>query len=126
MLVKIVGGYLEVEMPEVQKPPGMWGGSNEPFPGYGLPGGQPKPPGSPPGTWGGAGEPFPGYGLPPSYGIWPSPGHPAHPIVIPPPTEGPQPPADGMAKPPPPNGGWGYSTEYGWGYFPGSQGAGPK
>lgn len=40
------------------RPPGTWGGSGEPFPGYGLPG-------APPGTWGGSGEPFPGWGLPP-------------------------------------------------------------
>jgi hypothetical protein len=48
--------------------------------------------------------------------IWPSPGHPAHPIVLPP---LPPPPAEG-GKPPPPDGGWGYHPDYGWGYFPGS------
>jgi hypothetical protein len=35
------------------------------------------------GTWGGAGEPFPTppIVIPPNLGIWPSPGHPAHPIA---------------------------------------------
>lgn len=37
-----------------------------------------------------------------------------------------QPPADGMVKPPPPGGGWAYSEEWGWGYYPGSSGPGPK
>lgn len=68
-------------------PPGIWGGSNEPFPGYGLPEGG-KPPGSPPGIWGGSNEPFPGYGLPGRQpgGIWGG-GNapfPTPPIVIPP------------------------------------------
>lgn len=71
-------------------------------------------------------------------GIWPSPGHPAHPIApggrppvdpgwgIPlPPTE---PPAGGGDKPPPEGeGGWGFVGEWSrWGYFPGPGEAGPK
>lgn len=60
--------------------------------------------------WGGGNEPFP-----------------TPPIVIPrPPVDFPNPPSDGLAKPPPPNGGWGYSPEYGWGYFPGPNQAQPK
>src|SRR5215831_15624168 len=48
--------------------------------------------------------------------------HPAHPIVLPPtdpvvPPEIPQDPT--VVKPPPPEGGWGWSPQYGWGYFPG-------
>jgi len=58
--------------------------------------------------------------------------HPAHPIVIPePPTEPPidvppGPPVDDMVKPPPAGGGWGFNPMYGWGYFPGAGGKGPK
>lgn len=47
--------------------------------------------------------------------------HPAHPIVIPPPNLPTEPPAGGAGKPPPPGGGWGWSPEYGWGYFPGGK-----
>jgi len=54
--------------------------------------------------------------------------HPEHPIVLPP--EQPVPPDipsdPSVVKPPPPEGGWGWSPAYGWGYFPGSGGAGPK
>lgn len=105
MIVPIGGGG---------NPPGIWGGSNEPFPGWGLPPAGTKPPSgsppgtwggsgqpfpnppipiypggtpNPPGTWGGSGEPFPGYGPPEGGpGSPPSiwPGRPAHPIVIPP------------------------------------------
>lgn len=55
--------------------------------------------------------------------------HPEHPIVIPPPPDGVPPGTpddDGMVKDPPPNGGWGYNEKFGWGYFPGKSGAGPK
>jgi hypothetical protein len=50
--------------------------------------------GQPPGIWGGAPIPWPGYPLPPELGIWPSPGHPAHPIAPggPPPVAGWTPP----------------------------------
>jgi hypothetical protein len=57
------------------------------------------------------------------------PGEPTHPIVLPEPPEiePPDPPSDpSIVKPPPPGGGWGWSPEYGWGYFPGTGGAGPK
>jgi hypothetical protein len=57
------------------------------------------------------------------------PGEPTHPIVLPePPTEVPPdvPTDPSIVKPPPPGGGWGWSPEYGWGYFPGTGGAGPK
>lgn len=55
--------------------------------------------------------------------------HPEHPIVLPPIDIGPpdQPPEDPtVIKPPPPDGGWGWSPAYGWGYFPGSSQPGPK
>jgi hypothetical protein len=57
------------------------------------------------------------------------PAEPTHPIVLPEPptTVPPDVPSDpSIVKPPPPGGGWGWSPEYGWGYFPGSGGAGPK
>jgi hypothetical protein len=57
------------------------------------------------------------------------PGAPTHPIVLPEPPDIPPPeiPSDpGMVKPPPPEGGWGWSPVYGWGYFPGTGGPGPK
>jgi hypothetical protein len=121
------------------RPPGIWGGPPL-YPDQGLPG-------QPPGYWGGVAPPYPDQGLPgqpprPSQGgpfpsnpivlppyqpggppvtIWPSPGHPSHPIVIPPP---PPPPPDAEAiKPPPEAGGWAYAPAYGWGYFPGTSGA---
>lgn len=59
----------------------------------------------------------------------PSDAHPEHPIVLPPTDPAPPdelPPNLGVVKPPPPEGGWGYSPAYGWGYFPGKGGAGPK
>lgn len=81
-------------------------------------------------------------------GIWPSPGHPTHPIVpggrppgfwgptdprpgwgLPePPTEPPTTPPDGngFVKPPPEDGGWSYHQTYGWGYYPAAGAAGPK
>jgi actin cytoskeleton-regulatory complex protein PAN1 len=125
------------------QPPGIW-----PSPGH--PAHPIAPGGQPPGYWGGAPPPYPDQGLPgrppyPSQGpgfptnpivlppyqpggppvtIWPSPGHPSHPIVIPPP---PPPPPDGEAvKPPPEGGGWGYAPTAGWGYFPPQGEAGPK
>jgi len=123
-------------------PPGYWGGVAPPYPDQGLPG-------APPGYWGGVAPPYPDQGLPgapprPSQGgpfptqpivlppyteggppvqIWPSPGHPSHPIFVPPLP----PPPDGEAvKLPPPDGGWGYAPATGWGYFPGSGSATPK
>jgi hypothetical protein len=82
-----------------------------------------SPPAAPPGT------PAHPIVLPPAPPIDGSPPHPEHPIVLPePPTQPPEIPTDpGMVKPPPPEGGWGWSPVYGWGYFPGSGGsAGPK
>ena len=88
-------------------------------PSYGIPeGGKPThpiyypphiwgPPDMPPGFWGG--------GLGP--GVKPQP------PIPPKPTE---PPEDGVGKPPPPEGGWGYHPEYGWGYFPPSTEPSPK
>jgi len=54
--------------------------------------------------------------------------HPEHPIVLPePPISPPElPPDTSVVKPPPPEGGWGWSPAYGWGYFPGTGGPGPK
>lgn len=89
-------------------------------------------------------------------GIWPSPGHPAHPIAPggrPPGIWGPtdprpgwglpgeppgvgggpippkpeEPPPEGGDKPPPDDGGWGYVSEWSkWGYFPAEDQAQPK
>lgn len=54
--------------------------------------------------------------------------HPSHPIVLPP--ETPVPPdipiTPSEPKPPPPEGGWGWSPTYGWGWFPGTGHPGPK
>ena len=75
--------------------------------------------------------------------VYPSlpPGTPAHPIVLPPTSEHPEhpivlpdppivppdiPTVPSEPKPPPPEGGWGWSPSYGWGWFPGTGGAGPK
>jgi hypothetical protein len=123
MLVKVVGGFLEVEgipgdahpeHPIVYPPPGP---------------GTPRPPGVPtqPIYW----PPYVQHPivLPPGSGVIPG-LHPEHPIVIPPePTDPPVVPPDQppvVGKPPPPNGGWGWFPPYGWGYFPGPTGAGPK
>ena|SRR6516164_1537885 len=92
-------------------------------------GGGPVAPGAPPG------QPAHPIVLPPNMPAHPivlppaPPGVPTHPIVLPDPPEvsPPDPPSDpGMVKPPPPGGGWGWSPEYGWGYFPGTGGPGPK
>lgn len=94
------------------RPPGMWGGSNEPFPGYGLPPFQPGMPVKPPGMWGGSNEPFPGWGLPkpqPPLLIW-GPNDPRPGWGLP----EPQPP---LPDPPPlPNVVWktGWSEATGW------------
>lgn len=95
-------------------PLGIWGGGGVGnYPDAGLPGPQP---GGPTHIWGG---PF----LPP-YATT-GPGFPTNPIVIPrPPVDFPTPPVEGN-KPPPEGGGWGYSAEYGWGYFP-MQGGKPQ
>jgi hypothetical protein len=100
--------------PPTGKPPGIWGGPPL-YPDQGLPGPQPRP--EHPIT-------LPPYepGGPPVQ-IWPSPGHPSHPIVIPPP---PPPPAGEAVKPPPEGGGWGYAPNAGWGYFPAQGQPGPK
>lgn len=75
MLVKIVGGYVEVESPTAPggSPPGIW-----PSPGY--PAHPIAPGGPPPGIW-----PSPGTPTHPIY--WPS--VPTHPIVLPPAGENP-------------------------------------
>jgi hypothetical protein len=134
------------------QPPGIWGGGNMPYPDQGLPGrppgiwggapsypdqGLPWYPGYPshpiaPGGGPSQGGPFPTNPivLPPyqeggpPVTIWPNPGHPTHPIVVPP---LPPPPPDGEAiKPPPETGGWAYAPSVGWGYFPGPDAASPK
>lgn len=63
-----------------------------------------------------------------SVGGGPSPGMPplpdnALPPIEQPPPEIPTTPSD--PKPPPPNGGWGWSPDYGWGYFPAGGSAAP-
>ena len=69
----------------------------------------------PPGFRPGAGFPDkPGYPTIPDQPIEP-------PIDVPPDA-----PPESIVKPPPADGGWGWSPAYGWGYFPGSGGAGPK
>lgn len=68
--------------------------------------------GKPPGIWGGSNEPFP---TPPIY--LPPEGTPNPPEIDFTPSE---------PKPPPAEGGWGWSPDYGWGYFPGPGQAGPK
>jgi hypothetical protein len=70
---------------------------------------------------------FPIWG-PPGITLPPLPGYPpvaGHPLPEPPPPF-PEPPADGMVKPPPAEGGWGYHPDYGWGYFPGPGDPQPK
>src|SRR5262245_46448910 len=79
----------------------------------------------------------------PVYPTTPPPGTPEHPIVLPPtdahpehpiflpPDQPPEVPPDiptdpSVGKPPPPDGGWGWSPTYGWGFFPGTGGAGPR
>jgi hypothetical protein len=73
-------------------------------PGWGRP---PSPGGPPLGTWGGD-SPWPGYATPPIY-LPPEP-------IEPPPGGGDS--AGSIVKPPPATGGWAYSPEFGWGYFP--------
>jgi hypothetical protein len=103
----------------------IWGGGNEPFPTPPIVIIPPDKPEEPPLViWGGAPIPLPEHpiapgGKPPT--IWPSPGQPAHPIVIPPPPEEfPKPPAE-VVKPPPEEGGWGYAEPPGvWFFVPGT------
>jgi hypothetical protein len=109
--------------PIAGQPPGIWGGPPL-YPDQGLPGGRPPYPSQGPGF---PSNPIvlPPYqpGGPPVT-IWPNPGNPTHPIVVPPP---PPPPPDGEAiKPPPETGGWAYAPSVGWGYFPGPDAATPK
>ena len=111
MLLKVTGGYLEVDtlgQPGVPTHPIHY----PPYVDNSLPGSQP----------------YPDHGLPrppgrPTHPIYYPGARPEHPIVIPPPPE--VPPPTGV-KPPPEGGGWGYSSEYGWGYFPSPTQAGPK
>lgn len=129
-------------MPGGRPPLGIWG-PTDPRPGTGLPGDQPYPgqglPGNQPIAGWGPGFPTNPIVLPPvtpggppvqiwgpihypDQGLPGAPVYPSHPIVYPPlPLE----PPEGN-KPPPEGGGWGYSSEYGWGYFPGGGSAGPK
>lgn len=108
-----------------EPPLGIWGpGSGLPTPPIPIyPGGTPNPPG----TWGPT-DPRPGWGLPGGggEGIWgPNDPRPTPPIHIPrPPVDPPDNPD--FIKPPPPDGGWGWHPEYGWGYFPGTSNPGPK
>jgi hypothetical protein len=88
------------------KPPVISGGPIDPYPDAGLP--MPQPP-RPPVISGGPIDPYPDAGLP-----------------LPQPPNGGQPPEGGADKPPPDGGGWGYWSEYGWGYFPKATEAGPK
>lgn len=95
MIVKVVGGYLEVETGQGSQPPGIWGGGNVPMPnppianvpgapGYHPPGGDHI--WGPPGPW-----PTPPIHMPPGQGggnppgIWGPPGPwPTPPIHLPP------------------------------------------
>ena len=78
--------------------------------GLGVGGGPVIPPEKPPGIWG------------------PTDPRPTPPIYSPqPPSIPTEPPPDGGDKPPPESGGWGYVAEWSaWGYFPGTDHAGPK
>lgn len=91
-------------------PPGIWGGSNEPFPTPPIANVPGAPGYRPPGIWGGPIDPYPGHPLPP---------------IPPQPPEGPV-DDDGFLKPPPADGGWAYHQQYGWGYYPAAGAAGPK
>lgn len=119
----VIHGVMTYEPDAPSQPPSIWGGANEPFPGYGLPG-------QPPGTWGGSGTPMPtppihlpppGFGHHPAHPIVLPPHVPAHPIVIP----GPPPvisiwpplPNNDLPDPPPPVDPCHtlvYSLRYGW------------
>lgn len=136
----------------IELPPGSVSGTPE-HPIYTPPGQPSHPIVLPPNSVGGTPE-HPIY-YPPT--VWPPGGHPAHPIApggspgrpdntlpggglgfwggqAPPlvdntlPPQPVEPPAGGVDKPPPADGGWGYVSEagYGWGYFPGVSGAQPK
>lgn len=105
-------------------PPSIW-----PSPGH--PAHPIAPGGPPPGIWGpNDPRPTPPIVLPPyepggpPVGIWPSPGHPAHPIVIP---EPPPQPEGSPDKPPPEEGGWGFSGDWQkWVMYPGPTSPQPK
>jgi hypothetical protein len=116
-VVKVLGGYLEVEGGGVGggQPPGFWGGTPA-WPSHPIaPGGGPSqgpgfpthpiaPGGPPPGFWGGGNMPYPDQGLPGQPpGFWGgSPAWPGHPIA---PGGGPS-QGPGFATPPiyfPPN-----------------------
>lgn len=82
--------------------------------GLGVGGGPiPPSPGKPPGIWGGPIDPYPDHGLPGAPGIWPRPGHPAHPIVLPPdkPTD---PPTEPPTNPSDPAWSWCWNPNTGW------------
>jgi hypothetical protein len=89
-----------------QPPLGFWGGVAPPLPTHPI-----APEGQPPGYWGGIAPPLPTHpiapgGAPPS--IWPSPGTPAHPIVLPPENPPTEPPTGESG------GSWSYSPAIGW------------
>lgn len=80
------GGYPDQSLPGNQPRPDQSLPGNQPYPDQGLPGYQPRPDQSLPGN-----QPYPDQGLPrpqpgPSHPIFfpPEPGHPAHPIELPP------------------------------------------
>lgn len=80
--------------PSPGEPPGIWGGAGEGFPTPPIVIIPPEKPGQPPVViWPSPGHPEHPIFMPP--GIWPSPGHPAHPIVRPPAIIWPQPPGGG-------------------------------
>lgn len=94
-------------------PPGIWGGGNVPMPNPPIANVPGAPGYRPPGDhiWGGGNVPMPSPPIANVPGLPPMPDQPPE-----------QPDA---IKPPPPDGGWGWSPTYGWGYFPGTGGAGP-
>jgi hypothetical protein len=100
--------------------------------GLSVGGGPIYPPDQPP-SGGPPGEPIhpiwgpPGIEFPPGApGYPPVAGHPLPPIPPEPPIDTVPVPPGTVIKPPPADGGWGWVAPYGWGFFPGSGGAGPK
>jgi hypothetical protein len=69
-VVKVIGGYLEIESGAAGSPPGIWGGRPPNYVDIGGPGAQPHPShpiapgGRPPGTWGGEAPPWLDHTLP--------------------------------------------------------------
>lgn len=117
-----ISGVLYDKLSRTQRPVVIVGEAS--LTGLGVGGGPIIPPDEgPPGIWGPTDpRPTPPINLPPGYpgnppGIWgPTDPRPTPPIHIPP--VPPDPPTPSEPKPPPADGGWGWSPEYGWGYFP--------